>query len=71
VNLDNYVPSILSPAHTCEECGATCEACVTYDPNLCERVTAWWCPSCDRKFYREEEDTGEVGLLGVARRLRR
>lgn len=67
--MSDYLPSILSSAYECEECGAECEAGITYDPEMRERVDCWRCPSCGAKFYRDEGDG--VRFHGVARVLGR
>lgn len=59
--------SILPAAHECPDCGTTCEAVVTYDPTMCERVDAWLCPDCEAHFYRETH--GSVRLRGLAKHL--
>jgi transcription elongation factor Elf1 len=62
-----YRPSILPEPFECPDCGVECEAVVTFDPRMQEHVDAWWCPTCEAKFYREVG--GEVNFRGVASRL--
>ena len=60
--------SILGDPFECPDCGVACEAVTTTDPQMGGEYTrAWWCPSCEAKFYREVDD--EVQHLGTARSL--
>lgn len=42
----------LPDPHKCD-CGAYCDATVTYDPRLVEYTKAWVCPQCQSAYYRE------------------
>lgn len=47
----NLIPWLPDP-HTCEYCGAYCDAETEYVATQAEYIDVWVCPDCETRYYR-------------------
>ena len=50
----NLCPWLPDP-HTCQECGAYCDATTDYVQQQAMVVEIWECPDCGSRFYRNRD----------------
>ena len=47
--------SWLEDPHTCDECGAYCDATVEYVEAQVSYMDIWKCPECDARYFRNRD----------------
>ena len=50
----NLCPWLPDP-HTCQQCGAYCDASMGYVAEQAMTVRTWECPDCGSRYYRHRE----------------